>query len=203
MSQPAPPAPKTPAPAAADVRVDAGALDAVAERSTQVRIMAVAGRQVTERIYDLARLAEEGLREPQPKQVLAVLATMLRRVGVELESGQRRLIRAAEEQLETMLSLQLQPLRGLMLSFARHARELARSLRREVEVELEGEETRLDRRIARELEEALLHLVKEVEQDRHEMLLPERHQVGHFEDLEPPLTQVVRLSVEKMSEWPT
>jgi two-component system, chemotaxis family, sensor kinase CheA len=144
----------------ADVRVEAGALDAVAERATQVRIMAIAGRQVTDRIYELARLAEEGVREPSPKQVLAVLATMLRRVGVELEGGQRRLIRAAEEQLEKMLSLQLQPLRGFLLSFARYARELARSLRREVEVELEGEETRLDRRIAHELEEALLHLVR-------------------------------------------
>ncbi len=152
---------KSAAPAATtDVRVDTAALDAVAERATQVRIMAIAGRQVTDRIYELARLAEEGLHEPAPKQVLAVLATMLRRVGVELEGGQRRLIRAAEEQLETMLSLQLQPLRGFLLSFARHARELARSLRREVEVDLEGEETRLDRRIARELEEALVHLVR-------------------------------------------
>ena len=59
-----------------------------------------------------------------------------------------------------MLALQLQPLRGSLLSLARHARELARSLGREVEVELEGEETRLDRRIARELEEALIHLVR-------------------------------------------
>lgn len=156
-SSPAKPAAPT---GATDVRVDTAALDAVAERATQVRIMAIAGRQVTDRIYDLARLAEEGLHEPSPKQVLAVLATMLRRVGVELEGGQRRLIRAAEEQLETMLSLQLQPLRGFLLSFARHARELARSLRREVEVDLEGEETRLDRRIARELEEALVHLVR-------------------------------------------
>ncbi|HEX4498178.1 MAG TPA: response regulator, partial [Thermoanaerobaculia bacterium] len=61
---------------------------------------------------------------------------------------------------EKMLSLQLQPMRGFLLSFARYARELARSLHREVEVELEGEETRLDRRIAREIEEALLHLVR-------------------------------------------
>jgi len=157
---PSPPSKHAAPAAASDVRVDAGALDAVAERATQVRIMAIAGRQVTDRIYELARLAEEGLHEPSPKQVLAVLATMLRRVGVELEGGQRRLIRAAEEQLETMLSLQLQPLRGFLLSLARHARELARSLRREVEVELEGEETRLDRRIARELEEALVHLVR-------------------------------------------
>ncbi len=143
-----------------DIRVDTGSLDAVAERATQVRIMALAGRQVVERIYDLARLAEEGLHEPQPTQVLAVLSTMLRRVAVELEGGQRRLIRASEEQLEKMLSLQLQPLRGSMLSLARHARELARTLGREVEVELEGEDTRLDRRIARELDEALIHLVR-------------------------------------------
>ncbi|MFL6233080.1 MAG: response regulator [Thermoanaerobaculia bacterium] len=151
---------KSPSSAGGDVRVDTAALDAVAERATQVRIMAVAGRQTIDRIYDLARLAEDGLHEPQPKQVLAVLATMLRRVAVELEGGQRRLIRSAEEQLEKMLSLQLQPMRGFLLSFARYARELARSLHREVEVELEGEETRLDRRIARELEEALLHLVR-------------------------------------------
>jgi chemotaxis protein histidine kinase CheA len=143
-----------------DVRVDTAALDAVAERATQVRIMALAGRQVIERIYDLARLAEDGLHEPQPTQVLAVLSTMLRRVAVELEGGQRRLIRSAEEQLERMLALQLQPLRGSMLLLARYARELARSLGREVEVELEGEDTRLDRRIARELEDALLHLMR-------------------------------------------
>jgi two-component system chemotaxis sensor kinase CheA len=160
-SVPLPKAAVATAPSAAnDVRVDVAALDAVAERATQVRIMAVAGRQVVDRIYDLARLAEDGLHEPQPTQVLAVLATMLRRVAVELEGGQGRLIRSAEEQLEKMLSLQLQPMRGFLLSFARYARELARSLKREVEVELEGEETRLDRRIARELEEALLHLVR-------------------------------------------
>ncbi len=162
---PAPAAAPAPSKAAAltasgDVRVDALALDAVAERATQVRIMAIAGRQITDRIYDLARLAEDGLHEPQPTQVLAVLATMLRRVAVELEGGQRRMIRSAEEQLEKMLALQLQPMRGFMLSFARHARELARSLGREVEVDLEGEETRLDRRIARELEEALVHLIR-------------------------------------------
>ena len=176
---PTPPAPPAPAPAAApppaqpagrapavapapsgDIRVDTASLDAVAERATQVRIMAMATRPIVERIYDLARLAEEGLHEPQPTQVLAVLATMLRRVAVELEGGQRRLIRASEEQLEKMLSLQLQPLRGSMTSLARYARDLARSLFREVEVELEGEDTRLDRRIARELDEALIHLVR-------------------------------------------
>jgi two-component system chemotaxis sensor kinase CheA len=156
----APARPASPPSLGGDIRVDTSSLDAVAERATQVRIMALAGRQVVERIYELARLAEEGLHEPQPTQVLAVLSTMLRRVAVELEGGQRRLIRSSEEQLEKMLALQLQPLRGSLISLARHARELARALGREVEVELEGEDTRLDRRIARELDEALIHLVR-------------------------------------------
>jgi chemotaxis protein histidine kinase CheA/CheY-like chemotaxis protein len=161
----APTAPAHPAPQGlpaigGDIRVDAASLDAIAERATQVRIMALGAHPIVERIYDLARLAEEGLHDPQPAQVLAVLATMLRRVAVEIEGSQRRLIRSADEQLEKMLALQLQPLRGSLLSLARYARELARSLYREVEVEIVGEETRLDRRIARELDEALLHLVR-------------------------------------------
>ncbi len=155
------PAVPPPLPAAGtDIRVDAAALDAIAERATQVRIMALAAHPVVERLYDLARLAEEGLHEPQPTQVLAVLSTMLRRVAVELEGSERRLVRSADEQLEKMLALQLQPIRGQLFSLARYARELARSLHREVEVEVEGEETRLDRRIVRELDEAFLHLVR-------------------------------------------
>src|SRR3989442_7327211 len=47
----------------------------------------------------------------------------------------------------------------------------------------------------------LLDSVKEIEKDRHEMLLAERHQVGHLEDLEPALTQVLGLSIEQMPEW--
>ena len=157
------PAPATAAPGVAppgDVRVDAQALDAVAERATEVRLLALAARPLAERLYELARLAEEGAREPQPGQVLAVLAATLRRAAMTFESGQRRLLQAAEEQLDQMLTLQLQPLRGSLLALARYARELGRSLKREVEVVVEGEDTRLDRGIARELEEALLHLVR-------------------------------------------
>jgi chemotaxis protein histidine kinase CheA/CheY-like chemotaxis protein len=143
-----------------DVRVDAAALDAVADTATQVRIQALAARASVQRIDELGRFAEAGLREEQPRQILAVLGTMLRRLAVDVESGHRRLLRSAEDGLEGLLALQLQPLRGYLLQLARYARELARSLGREVEVRIEGEETRLDRRIARELEESLLHLVR-------------------------------------------
>lgn len=144
----------------AEIRVDAAAIDTVADQATQMRIMALATNRLMERMYDLARLAEDGIHEDKPTQVLAVLATMLRRVAVDLEGGQRRMTRAAERQLDNVLTLQVQPLRAYLLSLARHARDLARSLGREVEVEIEGENTRLDRRIARELDDALLHLVR-------------------------------------------
>ncbi len=165
---PGAPAAETPAagaepgrrPAAGDVRVDAAALDSVADSATQVRILALATRTSVQRMYDLAKLAEDGLREEQPKQVLAVLGAMLRRLAVDVESGQRRLVRSAEDGLDQLLTLQLQPLRAYLLHLGRYARELARSLGREVEVKIEGEETRLDRRIARELEDSLLHLVR-------------------------------------------
>jgi two-component system, chemotaxis family, sensor kinase CheA len=157
--------PGTPGPAAAaatagDFRVDAAALDQVADRATQLRLMALAAARVGDRMYELAQLAEDGLQEPQPKQVLAVLSSMLRRMAVEIEGDQRLMLRAADEQLERVLSLQLQPLRGPLLSVARYARQLAASLGKEVDVDLGGQETRLDRRITRDLEDSLIHLVR-------------------------------------------
>lgn len=145
---------------ASDIRVDAGALDEVADRATQLRLMALGATRVGDRMYELAHLAEDGLREPEPKQVLAVLSAMLRRLAVELEGDQRLTLRAAEAQLERVLTLQLQPLRGALLSMARYARQIAASLGREVEVEIAGQDTRLDRRIARDLEDSLIHLVR-------------------------------------------
>lgn len=164
------------APAAAELRVEAVAVDSLTERAASQRLLALGAHRFVVRIDELARLADAGLREPEPRQVLAVLAAMLRRLAVEAEGAQRRLTRAAEDQLELILRVQLQPLRGAMLSLARYARDLARALGREVDVELGGEETRLDRRIVREIEEALLHLV--------------RNAVDH--GIEPPEMRAVR-----------
>ena len=146
--------------AGGEVRVDAPALDEIADRATQLRLMTLAAARSGERIYELARFAEDGLHEEQPKQILAVLASMLRRMAVEVEGDQRLMLRTADAQLEHVLSLQVQPLAGPLHAIARAARRLAASLGKEVEVEIVGEETRLDRRIARDLEDSLLHLVR-------------------------------------------
>ncbi len=147
-------------PMASEVRVDSAVVDALADRATRMRILAQGAEGFVARLHELAELAERGAREPEPGQILAVLASSLRHRAAELESGQRRLSRVAGAQLESIVALQLQPLRAVLLSLARHARELARELGREVDVEVHGEDTRLDRRITRELEQALIHLVR-------------------------------------------
>lgn len=153
---PAPSGLEPPAPAE---RIDPASLDAFAERAVRVRAAAVSTGRLLGRLDELARLAEDGVRDPQPAQALAVVAASLRQAAAEAATIETRLARSGEEQLEAVLALQLAPLKPLLQSLARYARDLARSLGRELEVALDGEETRLDRRIARELEGALRHLV--------------------------------------------
>ena len=157
---PTPQPASTVAPASAEVRIEASRVEGLAEGATRLRILARAGSRQVERLHELTRLVEASLGEGQPQQALAALAVALRRVEAEADAGQVRLQRAAEQHQEALLALQVQPLQGLLLALARHARELARTLGREVEVELSGGETRLDRRITRDLEEALVHIVR-------------------------------------------
>ena len=145
---------------AAEIRIDAASLDTLADRATRVRILAAGAGHFVGRLAGLARLAAEGADHAHPDQLLQGLAESLRRLAGELDEGQRRLKRAAERQVEKLQALQVQPLRPFLQSLARHARSLAHSLGREVEVSVAGEETQLDRSIAAEIEESLLHLVR-------------------------------------------
>jgi chemotaxis protein histidine kinase CheA/CheY-like chemotaxis protein len=196
-----PPGPQVPAAGSAtsDLRLDSASVDEMADRATRLRILTLGTGHQVRGLHDLARLAEQGMREPQPRQVLAVLATTLRRQAMDLERSQQRLLRNAESQLESFLALQVQPLRPVLQALARHARELAASLGREVEVTLAGEDTQLDRRITRELEEALGHLVRNaVDHGIETPSVRERAgkpRAGHVHILAQPAGQRVRLSI--------
>jgi chemotaxis protein histidine kinase CheA/ActR/RegA family two-component response regulator len=142
------------------LRVRTEAVDGMADRSARLRVLSTAAARLVDRTFRLAYLAERGSRERSPREVLATVAASLRQLAVELEAGQRRIHRLAEGLLDAMLRLQLQPLRPVLLSLARHARELALSLEREVDVVVESRDTYLDRRIIHALEELLLHVVR-------------------------------------------
>jgi len=143
-----------------ELRVPAEVMDRLADRGARLRVLSIAGAGAVDRLFRLARLAETGVNERAPRQVLATLATSLRRLGIEIEAGQRRMQRLSEGLLESLLRQQMRPLRPVLLHLARHARELAGSLGKELEVDLSGGETVLDRRIISALQEALLHVVR-------------------------------------------
>jgi two-component system, chemotaxis family, sensor kinase CheA len=145
---------------AAEVRIEGGLLDTLADRATRLRILATGAGFFVERVAALARLAEEAGRHGTPAQVLPGLAAALRTLAADLDEGQRRLRRLAESQVDGLQTLQVQPLRPFLQSLGRHARELARSLGREIDVVTAGEDTRLDRTIVADIEGALLHLLR-------------------------------------------
>ncbi|HSO21496.1 MAG TPA: response regulator [Chondromyces sp.] len=143
-----------------EIRVRAAVVDELADRGARLRVIAAAAGGLADRVLRLASLAELGVGEPEPRQVLATLATSLRQTALEIENGQRIFSRLSERQLETLLRLQVQSLAPFMRTLAGHARELADSLGKEVELRVAAGEAELDRRIVNTLSEAFLHLVR-------------------------------------------
>lgn len=152
--------PSSSAGTAEEVRIPTAVLDDLADRAARLRVLAVAAGGLVERVHQLARLAETGIGEQAPDQVLATVATSLRQLALDFESGQRSLRRLSDRQLERLLGLQVQPLRPFLLGLARHARELAGSLGKEVSVTVAAGDSQLDRRIIDALRESFLHLVR-------------------------------------------
>lgn len=144
----------------APVRIDVDLLNHLTDRAARARLLAVAAGGAIERVFELAALAERGVREPLPHQVLATLSTSLRQLGLELETGHRRLKRLSDRQLDALISLQVQPVAPFLDGLARHARELAADLGKQIDVTIDAGESRLDRRILETLQESFLHLVR-------------------------------------------
>jgi two-component system chemotaxis sensor kinase CheA len=143
-----------------EMRVAAEVIDDLAERGARLRVVAVAAEGLADRVFRLATLAERGVGERAPRQVLATLATSLRQVGMDLEGGQRVFRRLTNRQLDAILRLQVQPLKPFLRSLANHAHDLATSLGKEVDVSVNTGEAQLDRRIVDALREAFLHLIR-------------------------------------------
>ncbi len=142
------------------LRVSVDVMDSMADRSARLRVLSVAGAGIVDRVFRLASLAERGVGERAPRQVLATLATSLRQVAGDLETGQRRMQRLSGALLDSLLREQVRPLRPVLRKLAKHARELADNLGKEVSVTVIGGATLLDRRIIDALSEAMVHVVR-------------------------------------------
>jgi len=142
-----------------ELRVATKVVDVLAERSARMRVAARSAASTVQRLLVLAPDAERARAERPADEILFELGAALRRAAVELESTVKNVLRLSEEQLDATLRLQVQPLRPFLMTLARHTRELARSLGKEVRVTTSGGHVQLDRRILEAIREAALHLV--------------------------------------------
>jgi two-component system chemotaxis sensor kinase CheA len=114
---------------------------------------------------DLRRLAEraDGNGASPAGGVGEALSELHSRLGVLVRSARRLATDRAllgRELRDAAMDLRLLPAAVLFERFPRPVRDLARAARKEVHLVIEGEETRLDKRVLDELYDPLLHLLR-------------------------------------------
>ncbi|MFL6659907.1 MAG: chemotaxis protein CheA, partial [Massilia sp.] len=78
----------------------------------------------------------------------------------EIESYERRLLTVSKNMVDEVLALRMRPFRDGVQAFPRMVRDLARSLGKEAQLTIEGEETLVDRDILAKIESPLNHMLR-------------------------------------------
>ena len=143
-----------------ELRVATRIVDGLAERGARLRVSARSSSALADRLLEMAHGAERVVGDRERERALGELATSLQSAALELERVSRTIHDLSEQQLETLLRLQVQPFRPFLRTLARHTRDLARSLGKEIGITTSGGDVQLDRRILEAIREASLHLVR-------------------------------------------
>ncbi|MGK5054596.1 hybrid sensor histidine kinase/response regulator [Janthinobacterium sp. RB2P8] len=110
----------------------------------------------------IARSGDPGLME---KSLLALQKTqplkqfMLEHIA-DIETYERRLLAVSQGMVDEVLALRMRPFRDGIHAFPRMVRDLARSLGKEVQLEIDGEDTLVDRDILAKIESPLNHMLR-------------------------------------------
>ena len=88
------------------------------------------------------------------------VADVLPGVGPELLEAVHRVTSASTQLQETIMDVRMLPIRHVFERFPRLVRDLARQQGKNVELVLQGEETRVDKAVIDELGEPLVHLIR-------------------------------------------
>lgn len=121
------------------VRIEVDQLDA---------LMNLVGELVIDRtrVSQLSRLLQGRFKEDEYVDALAETSTHIARVVDELH--------------ESMMEVRMLPVGLLFSKFPRLVRDLSRSLDRKVTLELEGEETEIDRSVIEKIKDPLVHMIR-------------------------------------------
>jgi len=110
----------------------------------------------------ISRSGDPGLME---KSLLALQKTQpLKQFALEhmadMETYERRLLAVSQGMVDEVLALRMRPFRDGIHAFPRMVRDLARSLGKEAQLIIEGEETLVDRDILAKIESPLNHMLR-------------------------------------------
>ncbi|HYC43286.1 MAG TPA: hybrid sensor histidine kinase/response regulator [Noviherbaspirillum sp.] len=94
----------------------------------------------------------------------------------DIEGYERRLMAGSQEILDEVLTLRMRPFRDGVQAFPRMVRDLARSLGKDVRLEIVGEDTLVDRDILARMESPLNHILRNAVD--HGMEMPEERRAA-------------------------
>jgi two-component system chemotaxis sensor kinase CheA len=144
----------TPQPTAADETRKADALAAARARSSMVRVdfakLDHLLNLVGELIVHRTKLNELG------RQIAAAVPAQ----GAELLEAVHHVAGVSTQLQETIMDVRMLPIRHVFERFPRLVRDLARQQGKQVELVLQGEDTRVDKAVIDELGEPLVHLIR-------------------------------------------
>lgn len=121
------------------VRIDVDQIDA---------LMNMVGELVIDRtrVSQLSRLMQQRFKDDEYVRSLAETSTHIAKVVDELH--------------ESMMQLRMLPVGMLFSKFPRLVRDLARGLDKEIKLEMEGEDTEIDRSVIEQIKDPLVHLIR-------------------------------------------
>jgi two-component system chemotaxis sensor kinase CheA len=140
-------------PAAAPAKAAAGAKDTPAAASGQPQAETTV-RVDTKRLDDIMNLVGELV------LVRNRLATLRNSMGDEVSKVVSNLDLVTADLQNAVMKTRMQPIKKVFGRFPRVVRDLARSLNKQVSLELQGEETDLDKNLVEALADPLVHLVR-------------------------------------------
>ncbi|MYM89263.1 response regulator [Rugamonas sp. FT82W] len=110
----------------------------------------------------IANSSDAGLKE---KSLLALQKThplkqfVLEHIA-DIEAYERRLLAVSQNMVDEVLTLRMRPFRDGVQAFPRMVRDLARAMRKEVQLQIIGEDTLVDRDILAKIESPLNHMLR-------------------------------------------
>ncbi len=81
-------------------------------------------------------------------------------LAAEAKEASTSISRISEELQDAVMSLRMLPVKTVFQRFPRLVRDLGRSLEKEIEVSLQGEDTELDKAVIQEIGDPLVHLIR-------------------------------------------